>query len=461
MNYQQAKKIRGEGYISHLTEKLSEGQKLGSAIKSTISEKTKATSVGIKEKFDPLNIAKFMTGGSKFAPALLGSMTGRKKEDIQYFSGSPKAKNVDETATKINALESDNKVIDILLKIYDLLKSTNEEDKKRKELENNKKEEYQLEKQKRHKELIDALNGKKQISVTAVTATKEEKGDNTGGLLGGIIGIVTGLIDDAIKGVMSVIEGITDFIKSIVSSFGGLSTIGKLLFGLGRFLLMTPLGLAITAGAGIAYAIWQLWKSTDEEQTKKALGGQGEGQADYMPQLPSYDEEQKDKALKAKAAEVDKKGIANSSLEELDAKRQLMIAYGDPRAYVKKGNATDAEKAKAKFLDDIESEIKNRNSIPEELRPKEATKKEAKPRQQAGPELMNQISDSVSKKFNDVQKQNSNLNLPKPISSNEMTPTNNSVKVDVNKDVRKVTIPSVRNDEGTFQDMVFYNTRIV
>ena len=107
MNYQEAKNIRGKGYISHLTDKLSEGQGLGSAIKSTISDKSKARSMGLKEKFDPLNIAKFMTGGSKFAPALLGSMTGRTKQDIQYFAGSPKAKNVIKATPKTTGIKYD------------------------------------------------------------------------------------------------------------------------------------------------------------------------------------------------------------------------------------------------------------------------------------------------------------------------------------------------------------------
>jgi len=160
MNYQEAKKIREKSYISYLTEKLSEGQGVGSAIKATLSDKSKARSKGFSEKFDVLNIAKFMTGGSKFAPALLGSMLGRTQQDIQYFSGTKKAKEVGGSATKIGQLESDSNVLDILSKIYTLLKTTDENDTLRREKENSFKEEEQSEKERRHKALIEALQAK-------------------------------------------------------------------------------------------------------------------------------------------------------------------------------------------------------------------------------------------------------------------------------------------------------------
>lgn len=472
MNYQEARNIRGKGYISHLTDKLSEGQGFGSALKSTISEKSKARSVGWKETFDPMNIAKFMTGGSKFAPALLGSMTGRSKQDMQYFAGSPKAKNVDNTATKIGSLEVDNKVLDVLLKIYDLMKSVNENDTKRREEENNKKEEINLEKERRHKELIEAITGKKKQTAAPATATKEEGG----GILATIMGIVTGLIGDAIKGVMSVVEGITGFIEMLTTSFGGISKIASLLFNLGRFLLFNPLGLAIVAGTGIAYAVYQLWKQSDEEQTKSALSGKGaEGVTaaglGAEGGMPSYQQEQDDKALKAKAAAFDKKGIAGSSLDELTAKHQLMVEYGDPRAFIKKGKATDDQKAKGKLLDDIEAEIKSRNTIPE-LEPKggsttstpvtsEPTAKPAEARQNAGPELMNQIAGATSK-LNAVTKENLDLSLPsKPDAVSEAQVTNNT-NINKTTSIRpKGPIPSVRNLETSFRQMIIYSTRVV
>jgi hypothetical protein len=261
MNYQEAKKIREKSYISYLTEKLSEGRGVGSAIKATLSEKSQARTMGYKEKFDPLNIVKFMTGGSKFATALYGSMRGRTQQDIQYFAGTKKAKEVGGTATKIGQLESDNDVLDVLSKIYGLLKTTSDNDTLRREKENNQREEQELEREKRHKALIEAIAGKKQTGGTATpTATKADDG---AGLLSTILGIVTGMIGDAIKGVMSVVSGISDLIKGILSAFS-LGSLGplRLLASLGSF-LVSPLGvglLALSAGAITAWAFWKMLK---------------------------------------------------------------------------------------------------------------------------------------------------------------------------------------------------------
>ena len=84
MEYKEAKKIRGKSFGTLLAEH--EGG-LGSSISAAISQKTQAKMAGMKEKFDPMNIAKFMTGGSNWAPAMLGKLTGRKQSSIDYFSG--------------------------------------------------------------------------------------------------------------------------------------------------------------------------------------------------------------------------------------------------------------------------------------------------------------------------------------------------------------------------------------
>ena len=87
MDYFKAKDIRKKGLMSMMTERLSSGMGTGAAIGSSISDRTKATFTGIKQRFDPLNIARVVTGGSKFAPAFLGALTGRSKRDIGFFTG--------------------------------------------------------------------------------------------------------------------------------------------------------------------------------------------------------------------------------------------------------------------------------------------------------------------------------------------------------------------------------------
>ena len=84
MDYGQAKKIRGKSFGTLLAEQ--EGGAF-SSLNKAISLKSQAKMEGLKETFDPMNIVKFMTGGSNWAPALLGKLTGRKQKSIDYFSG--------------------------------------------------------------------------------------------------------------------------------------------------------------------------------------------------------------------------------------------------------------------------------------------------------------------------------------------------------------------------------------
>ena len=87
MNYYEAAKIRKKGFADLMTDKLTSGQGVFSSARSALSDRSKARSLGFKEKFDPLNIAKVLTGGSNLAPAMLGKLLGRKTSDIRYFTG--------------------------------------------------------------------------------------------------------------------------------------------------------------------------------------------------------------------------------------------------------------------------------------------------------------------------------------------------------------------------------------
>jgi hypothetical protein len=95
MDYGTAKSIRGRSLSSMVTQRIRSGGGVGSSIRSAISQKMRARMTGIKEKFDPMNVAKFLTGGSNLAPAILGRLTGRSQRDINYFSGGRK------TATRV------------------------------------------------------------------------------------------------------------------------------------------------------------------------------------------------------------------------------------------------------------------------------------------------------------------------------------------------------------------------
>ena len=124
MNYQSAKDIRGKSFSSLLIDNIIRGGGVGESLSKTVSEKTQARVKGIKQAFDPLQIAKTLTLGSNFAPALLGRATGRSKNDIKFFTGRTRKKRsafasaLDNSASGIGQI---NPAVEALGSIYDLL----------------------------------------------------------------------------------------------------------------------------------------------------------------------------------------------------------------------------------------------------------------------------------------------------------------------------------------------------
>jgi hypothetical protein len=177
----------------------------------------------------------------------------------------------------------------------------------------------------------------------------EEKKDSGGGFFADLLKMI--------KDFGAKIMGILEFL-------GPLLSIGAAaLEGLAAFLI-SPIGVGLLAAvvAGTIGA-WMFNKIKEDPQAALAgKGGTGMAVAGLGSegQLPSVEDEEKDKTEKKKAEAVDKKGINKATLEELEAKRQLLIDYGDPRSRVKKGQGDDADKIKAKQLDYIQTEIATR-----------------------------------------------------------------------------------------------------
>jgi hypothetical protein len=102
LNYQQAKSVRNRSIKDLIADELIRGKGLGGAIGGAIGLKSQARMKGIKEKFDPLNIVKFLTFGSRLGPALYGKLFGRSRKDIEYFTG--RASPIGERKKKITGL---------------------------------------------------------------------------------------------------------------------------------------------------------------------------------------------------------------------------------------------------------------------------------------------------------------------------------------------------------------------
>jgi hypothetical protein len=178
LDYQKARRIRNASFTDILSDQLAGDTTIRGAIRKTISLRTQARVKGFKEKFDPLNIAKFLTGGSSLGPALLGKLTGRSQRDIQYFSGRMQPIRERGTASRIGkepGTGSSEGVNEMLRKIYYLMQITRERDLQRSDTELNFAEEKKLEDEKRHKQLLDALS-----KLNKGEGTASEENDNRG-----------------------------------------------------------------------------------------------------------------------------------------------------------------------------------------------------------------------------------------------------------------------------------------
>jgi hypothetical protein len=423
-----------------ITEKLVEGNTIGSSIKATISEKSAARAKGFKEKIDPMNIIKFMTGGSKFAAALYGSARGRSKEDMKYFTGAPRsAKEMGASSTRIDSLETGNEMVSLLMKIYEFMRNTNEEDKTRKQREANFKEEIEYERGLRHKALLEALSGLKPGKT--VTATKETDDGGFGGIFAGLISFVKGLISSAIDGVMSIVNGIKDTIATLIGAFGGLSKLG-IVTNLMR-LLGSPVGIALLAGYAAKSFMEFLVKIREEDKV--------ENPANYenVPlDVSKVTGETPGQVGQRQKGQATKQVTPKYARELLDAKPAF----------------TDAELVEETGLTrtELETELKNNPKL--NINVPVAPKVTSKTKEQLDkpiPSPAPVLDPPASNVLNEKTKEMNEANLPKPVMAPK-SETINTTNVMADKKIAPTgPLPSVRNQEPTFANMILYSTRVV
>lgn len=280
MDYKTAQLFKNKSLSSLITNKIVSGENIGTSIKKSISEKLQAKATRTKEKFDPLNIAKFLTGGGNLAPAILGKLTGRSQKDIKYFSGGGQ-----DTAKKL--VKMNTETIGSLSEIFAFIKKNHEKDLEMQETERSFREEKQNEEQRRHDEFLKVLKNfisGKESSPTAEQAEEEN-------IFSKIFGWVKKMISDAIKYVIETIQNMFSWINELRL----LNKIIKFVPMLATF-LASPAGLAlltVTTILGLAELFSRLVKlmpdyskiknprdaisilknATSEEDIKKFPGG--------------------------------------------------------------------------------------------------------------------------------------------------------------------------------------------
>jgi hypothetical protein len=478
LNYQQARRIRKSKFSDMVLDQLADKDTgvLG-AIGKTISLRSQAKIKGFKEKFDPLNIVKFMTMGSRFGPALFGKLTGRSQKDIDYFTGRTKSviggRNTAEKLKGVGGGDSEG-INEQLSKIFSFLKSNREEDVRLRELAKNSEEEIAFEKGRRHKELIDTLQKlMKQInSGGTVTAEPVKETSFLDGLwekLKGLAELVSMMKDTLLK----IAEKIGMRVASALTSAGqwGARALGAAAASGGL-----TVGGVLAGGAAITYGATNVLSNMTDEQRQQLQSDVGsdtalaaaalnspkskEDAANYEKSLEKYRKYMEDAPLLTRMSASLNPAAAGDYLrnEAKIPKRDLeefekfeIIPPGPTAAPVKKENAPVAPAQNPP------------GNEPTTTTP--AQNENLRPTMKNDPRLINQAPTPASAPVSNLTNTNIDLNLTntKSTTVNKNPIVNKTTNIS-NTQERSGLRPSeisVRNDEPTFMRLIQDATRLV
>jgi len=310
------------------------------------------------------------------------------------------------TASKVSGgMDSEyQSMTNILSNIYGLMKKSKEDDTKQKEIEKDFEQSKKEDKEKKHKELIDAIRS---IGIKSVTEEYIEK--ETGG-------------------------GIADTIKQMLDAFGGL----KMLLQIGTA-LASPLGLAllgITAATGAAAYIGSLvkdWLENKEEESDRKKGGQAAVDAK--------------KRMKEQYNPLDESGIITENNPEMTS------ATNDYRDAVKQKSTSSATPVSSSSSP---STPQNKsNAAPSSLStltppvPVSPPSAAPAPSPNKGAELNSKVS------------QNQDMKLAQNAIAEPKIINNTSSSSTSTEGSQRIPIPPVRNTEETFGRLSMYATRTV
>jgi hypothetical protein len=431
ITYQQAKRIRGTKLTDLISDQIMYEQSIAKGIKKGISLKIRGKVKGITEKFDPLNIAKFLTFGSSLGPALLGHMLGRDAKDIQYFSGRFKPIRENKIrADKIKPLPKEDVVGDlngILTKMYKLMSTTHENELRRKELSDNKMEEMEMERERRHQEVLNALElltGKKiKRKATRVVPTNTGVGAGT---VAAAVALGAGAATAA-------------------------SVAAKAVPAMMRMFLLSPLGLYITAGAAL---LSLLYNDEKPEETTKQILGAGDPAAVSTAIMEASAETS---AVEKKKMRILADRPKNKKSYLFWRDKEMQDKYLEEIGWDQNTGTTADERQRG--VDHIDTEGRNVTKLQPAGTPQPELQFDADKRGVSG-KLIRQNS-NAGQKLDEVQKQNLDVKIaPKPKTPPSTTNNTNVNTSQLSTPVKK-PLPDVRNHEDSFERMIFESTRVV
>jgi len=452
LNYQQARQIRNRSIKDLIADELIRGKGLGGAIGGAVGLRTQARIKGIKEKFDPLNIVKFLTFGSRLGPALYGKLFGRSRKDVEYFTG--RASPIGERRKKITGIPGRGEGEDtsgmkvVLNQILTFLQKSHEKDMILREKENNLRESVKLDDEKRHRDLLKALAN---IGFDGETATKEKQG---GGFLDGIMNFIRDIFDK-LKGLADIIGLLKTSIVEIAKKVG--VPLVKGLLSAGRWAVGTLMAPGVAAGGTViagSVAVAAAAKYLQDKQIEKAAerGDKKEVSkllleqaypAETLFSLPPEDQ------IKAK--------------EEVDKLADDVIQAAKERNAKSAPNDVKGSAEVVKGLDTGETATLVNESTPGTTSTSSSTEEGMKnyvPRFTSPPVV---VEPPKSSSVNNAIQENVSLNLSTPTSAEKNQATQDKTNVVNQKSAtgQKVPVPLVRNKEETFQRMIYNSLRLV
>ena len=339
MEYQRAARIKNKSLLSLIGErKFEQGQGIARSVGGAISDKFKAKATRFKAALDPLNMVRKITGQGSFgdiATTAAGRLFGRSDKDISYFGGYRRKKKKDPQITSVNAgnvqsLRSSDSTADILGKIYNFMHKTNDEKTKYDEINKSFRQEQMDEDDRRHKELVEAIKGKRP---TATPAKKEEEGN-------GILGFLKKMIDDFLnnplfKSLMEIGKDLVAFFKSKLWSLlrmalGGIEFLAPLLI---PALIVAGLVASLIGLKSLADWWTEKWKNREVEAAREQGGEDAASATAQQQALPNVSPDDtanySDNAQKYQELE----SVKESSI---DRKTAFMNDYLGKKGYQKK-----------------------------------------------------------------------------------------------------------------------------
>jgi hypothetical protein len=467
MEYQKAKDIRSKSFGDLMTDKMLAEQGVGASLKSAISEKTKAKITGIKQTFDPLNMAKFVTGGSNLAPALLGKILGRSKQDVKFFTG--KTRKGRDTASKLGPTESGD-FNGILYNIENLLKTSMEEDKLQRDKENTFAEEKEAERLRRHKELIEAITGKKYETKEKQSADKIQENKDT-------------------------------FLDNALAAFGGLALAKSALTTLAtvaKFFAFNPVGLAIIGSVALGALFYKLlsdksgYEDPDSDLSRglkqaESVGGLAgvKDEAERRKKMPEYDrtmaeikdfEEFQNEGQKLNNTQL--QGFAKRGPGALEAVEDYKIAREKYFKITGESNTVPGQVPMAEPNTETipASATSSASSGTETSIPFAASSSTATPvasgKETEVPSASSTATptntsstalptSNLGETLNTVTNENLTTKIQETLTEGLNVVNNSAIKQSVRSKEVKTSIPPVRNMEESFQKMIYESTRVV